>query len=200
MEFSQATASFKKSLLAAHKYNIAVIYKPGSQMYVVDHLSRAYLEDQGKRGDKFQVFALELEQINPLDHIKLNGDELAIIQKATEQDPVKQAMKSVILLDGQRSVTLFPSSSETTGTSRKIWHYTMDYSSKAVISYFQSQWGTESSTINTPAINVLSPAYVRKAPDRVYWPAMNTDIKEVVTQCEVHAEFEARNPSLPMQT
>ena len=36
-------------------------------------------EDQGEHGDEFQVFALELEQINPLaDHIMLNDDELAI--------------------------------------------------------------------------------------------------------------------------
>lgn len=50
-------------------------------------------EDQAEHGDEFQVFALELEQVNPLDHIVLNDDELAIIQKATEQDPVIQAFE-----------------------------------------------------------------------------------------------------------
>lgn len=50
-------------------------------------------EDQGEHGDEFQVFALEHEQINPLDHIMLNDDELAISQKAAEQDPVIQAFE-----------------------------------------------------------------------------------------------------------
>ena len=39
-------------------------------MYVADHLSRAYLADQGEPGDEFQVFALELEGINPLEKCK----------------------------------------------------------------------------------------------------------------------------------
>ena len=62
-------AIFKKSLLAApgrlqrmilrlQKYNINVIYKPGSQMYVADHLSRAYLEDQGEPDDDFKCLLL----------------------------------------------------------------------------------------------------------------------------------------------
>jgi len=70
---------FKKSLLAAPSrlqrmllrlqwYNLDVQYKPGFQMYVADHLSRAYLKDQGDQShDEFQVLALELEEINPLD-------------------------------------------------------------------------------------------------------------------------------------
>jgi len=50
-------------LLRLQRYNLNVKYKPGSQMYVADHLSRAYLrqaEDSPK--DEFQVFALELEE------------------------------------------------------------------------------------------------------------------------------------------
>ena len=81
---------FKKSLLAApsrlqrmilqlQKYNIEVTYKPGAQMYVADHLSRAQLPEEHKTCDEFQVFALELEQINPLNHIKLNDDKLAVL-------------------------------------------------------------------------------------------------------------------------
>ena len=62
---------FKKSLLSAlgrlqHilrlKYNINVVYKPGSQMYVAD---------QGEPSDELQVFALELEEINLLNNLRL---------------------------------------------------------------------------------------------------------------------------------
>ena len=52
-------------------------------MYVADHLSRAYLADQGEPSGEFQVFALELEEINLL----------AQLQKATEQDPIMQSLK-----------------------------------------------------------------------------------------------------------
>ena len=76
VESSKAPSIFKKSLLAAQKYNINAIYKRGSQMCVA---LMSLPEDQGEHGDEFQVFALELEQINPLaDHIMLNDGELAI--------------------------------------------------------------------------------------------------------------------------
>ena len=41
---------------------------------------------------------------------------------------------------------------------------------------------------------------MRKARDHVYWPAMNSDIKEAVTKCQVCAEFQASNPQQPLQT
>ena len=43
-------------------------------------------------------------------------------------------------------------------------------------------------------------ACLRKARDRVYWPAMNSDIKEAVAKCEVCAEYQANNPQQPLQT
>lgn len=36
-------------------------YKPGPQMYITDHLSRASMKDTGTPDKEFQVFALELE-------------------------------------------------------------------------------------------------------------------------------------------
>ena len=64
---------FQKSVLAApcrlqllhlQCYNLEVNYKPRTQMYIVDHLSRAFLPDQGEQDEEFQVFALEVELLN----------------------------------------------------------------------------------------------------------------------------------------
>ena len=57
-------AIFKKSVLAApcrlqrmllrlQRFNLDVTYKPGSQMYIADHLSRAYLASQGEEDKEF---------------------------------------------------------------------------------------------------------------------------------------------------
>ena len=86
-------------LLRLQHYNLNIKYKPGSQMYVADHLSRVYLrqtEDLPK--DEFQVFVLELEEINPLDTVKITSERLYQLQKGTEQDPVMQALKNTILI------------------------------------------------------------------------------------------------------
>ena len=125
---------FKKSLLAApsrlqrmllrlQRYNLDVQYKPGSQMYVADHLSRAYLKDQGDQShDEFQVFAIELEEINPLDTVKITSERLAQLQKATEQDPVMQTLKSTILVG-------WPDTREQVPISiREYWNFREDLS------------------------------------------------------------------------
>ena len=43
-------------------------------------------------------------------------------------------------------------------------------------------------------------ACLRKARDRIYWPNMNTHIKEAVAKCEVCTEYQTANPQQPMQT
>ena len=59
----------QRMLLRLQRYNLDVTYKPGSQMYIADHLSRAYLATQGEEDKEFQVFALEVETLNPLDSV-----------------------------------------------------------------------------------------------------------------------------------
>ena len=58
-------------------YRECCYYKPGPQMYVADHLSRAYLrQTEHPPKDEFQVFALELEEVNPLDTLKITSERL----------------------------------------------------------------------------------------------------------------------------
>ena len=41
---------------------------------------------------------------------------------------------------------------------------------------------------------------LRKARDRVFWPAMQHDVMNAVLTCQVCAEFQPNNPSMPMQS
>ena len=50
-------------------------------MFVADHLSRAFLKDTGPGDEEFQVFALELEAMNPFDTIKISSERLPQLQK-----------------------------------------------------------------------------------------------------------------------
>ena len=101
-------------------------------MYVADHLSRAYLKNQDDQPhDEFQVFALELEEINPLDTVKITSERLAQLQKATEHDPVMQTSRAPYSWDGLTQENKFLYPSESTGISEKISHCTMAYSLKA---------------------------------------------------------------------
>ena len=169
-------------------------------MYVADHLSRAYLsqtEDPPK--DEFQVFALELEEINPLDTVKITSERLSQLQKATEQDPVMQALKSTVLIgwpDTKEQVPL---------TVRDYWNFREELTLHNGV-LFKNQRIIIPHSLRSEMLARLHSSHLgieaclRKARDRIYWPDMTTHIKEAVAKCEVCAEYQTANPQQPMQT
>ena len=92
-----APCRLQRMLLRLQRYNIAVQYKPGPQMYVAAHLSRASLVSSEKSQDNFQVFAMELESMNPLASVKVSPERLTQIQTSTAHDPVLQVLKTTVL-------------------------------------------------------------------------------------------------------
>ena len=67
-------------------------------MVMADHLSRAFVKGTSPEDKQFQVFTLELEAMNPFDIIKISSERLPQLQKATEQDCIKQTLKTTILI------------------------------------------------------------------------------------------------------
>ena len=53
----------QRMLLRLQRFNIDVNYKPGTQMFIADHLSRSSLKATDNTQDSFQVFGLELESL-----------------------------------------------------------------------------------------------------------------------------------------
>ena len=99
---------FRKSLLAApcrlqrmllrlQRYNLAVSYKPGSQMVLADHLSRAAQYETTVPKGSFQVFSVELEKTNPMQALKVSPERLEKLQRCTGQDESLQTLKTTIL-------------------------------------------------------------------------------------------------------
>ena len=99
---------FKKSLLSApcrlqrmllrlQRFNLSVSYKPGSQMFLADHLSRAAQRETLRSEEPFQVFSLELETLDPLVALKITPERLEQLQRSTGQDDTLQILKTTIL-------------------------------------------------------------------------------------------------------
>ena len=83
-----APCRLQRMLLRRQHFNLDFNCKPGTQMFIVEHLSRASLKVTEKTQDNFQVFALELEILNPFDSIKVtpNHERLTQLPKAKAQD------------------------------------------------------------------------------------------------------------------
>ena len=120
-----APCRLQRMMLRLQRFNLDVKYKPGAQMYVADHLSRASLADNEEMADSFQVFALEVETLTPFDSIKVAPERLSQLQKCTAQDLVLETLKTTVLTGGQRKEMSVPCKSVTTGIIEKRFHSTM---------------------------------------------------------------------------
>ena len=195
-----APSRLQRMLLRLQHYNLNIKYKPGSQMYVADHLSRVYLrqtEDLPK--DEFQVFALELEEINPLDTVKITSERLSQLQKGTEQDPVMQALKNTILIGWPDTKEQVPQ------IVRDYWNFRKELTLHYGV-LFKNQRIIIPHSLRSEMLARLHSSHLgietclRKARDRIYWPNMTTHIKETVVKSEVCAEYQTANQQQPMQT
>ena len=92
-----APCRLRRMLLRLQRFNLDVNYKPGTQMFIADHLSRASLKATDNTQDNFQVFVLELESLNPFDSIKVAPERLTQLQKATAQDLALETLKTTVV-------------------------------------------------------------------------------------------------------
>ena len=92
-----APCRLQRMMLRLQRFNLEVKYKPGTKMYVADHLSRASLATKKEMTDNVQVFALELETITLFDSIKVAPERLNQLQKCTSQDLVLETLKTTVL-------------------------------------------------------------------------------------------------------
>ena len=73
-------------LLKAQRYDIEIVYQPGTQMYLADTLSRAFLNSsENSQGEFERVNAVKFLTIpeNRLEHIKRSTDEDEVLQQRT---------------------------------------------------------------------------------------------------------------------
>ena len=84
-------------LLRLQHFNLDVNYKPSTQMFTADHLSRASLKATEKTQDNFQVFSLELETLNPFNSFKVTPERFTQLQEATAQDLALETLKTTVV-------------------------------------------------------------------------------------------------------
>ena len=98
-----APKRLQRMLLRLQRYNVNVTYLPGSQMYIADMLSRAYVQvgrTQCKRTPEYQIFHLKQEQplfeeivsINQVDYMHLSEGTHQQIKQCTLADATLSLM------------------------------------------------------------------------------------------------------------
>ena len=103
-----APKRLQRMLLRLQKFNLHVRYLPGSQMYIADMLSRAYLRVDHSKDEnipEYQIFQLSQEQqlfqeiadINQVDYMRLSEGTHQQIKQCTVADAALQSLMNTIM-------------------------------------------------------------------------------------------------------
>ena len=148
-------------------------------MFVADHLSRAFLRDTVPEDEEFQFFVLELKAKNPFDTIKIYSERLPQLQKATEQDPVMQTLKTTMLIGWSERREDVPVQ------IREYCNYREELTLHSGILFENQQVIIPNAlrpelTTRAHSCHQGIEACIQRAKDVVFWPSMTKDIKEAV--------------------
>jgi len=116
-----APKRLQRMLLRLQRYDLHVVYKKGTEMYLADTLSRAYLEkaERNNVNDGSEVLAVddfrskteqEAEHIDMIKFLPLRDPTIQDIKNHTEADPDLQALAALIMAreKGENTTTTAP--------------------------------------------------------------------------------------------
>jgi hypothetical protein len=175
-------------LLRAAAYDLEVKYLPGKQMHLADMLSRASVQSAVEENGH-----LEFATVNAIEYLTLPEQRLQEIIKYTREDEALQKLKDVILTGWPKSKSnlhpfaapYFDFRDELTVADGLIFRgerlvvpKKLRHSIKSDIHIGHS--GVESS--------------LRRAREYVYWPGMNSEIKQMIQMCETCRSYDMAQP------
>ncbi|GAA6096806.1 uncharacterized protein K02A2.6-like, partial [Tachysurus ichikawai] len=190
-----APKRLQSMLMTLQNYSLKVVYKPGPKMFISDMLSRAAADCTGK-GAIFQRHAIchlqkeqgEVQLINQAEYLNVTDQRLRTIREHTERDEALQALKTVVLAG-------WPDEKErTTHIIREYWPYRDEISAQDGILY-RGQKVIIPKSLRPEMLKRIHSSHIggdacyRQARDTLYWPSMQAEIKDFVSNCSTCNEF-----------
>ena len=180
---NDAPKRLQRMLLQLQKYNLQWKYKKGTSMFLADTLSRAHLPE---------VCACDLElatNLEGIDHmapmlLAVSKDRLIQIKHASTDDPTLQVLRETIQQGWPESKTEVPPA---------VQAY-FDFRDELTI---QDQLVFKGPRIIIPgalrremmsmvhASHIGIEGCIQRAWDSLYWPRMNSDLKEYIGKCDI---------------
>jgi transposase InsO family protein len=193
-------------ILRLQRYNIRLVYRKSTQMHVADFLSRIKIKGDPKTEEELEVYSItedevlsSIEEAKPLDGARMRDTTIEELKKATREDVVMTNLYNVIK-DGWPEHT-----NKVPDTLKTYWKYRDELTthqglilkgSRVVVPLelrkemlkrlHRSHQGIENTT--------------KLARDTVFWPNMNTQIKETVQSCEICTKYSRSQQNPPMLT
>lgn len=192
-------ARLQRMLLRLQRYTLLVEYKPGSQMYIPDTLSRA-CQAQGRTGTDSELERdLELQVCSVVLSSKISDAKLLEIQQCTANDTELQSLCSVISEGWPEKFKCVPPE------LRHFWTYREDLSCAYGL-VLKGNAIVIPKCLRQYILGCIHAAHqgtekcIQRARGTVFWPGLTSDIVSFVGNCEVCSTFQnskRRQPLLP---
>ena len=182
----------QRLLLRLQQYDVDLKYKPGSEMYLADTLSRACLKNttQSKAEE-------ETESIHATDFLPISEPQLKEIQVETAQDDTLQQLKKTI-------ISGWPESKKDVPACLHPYFLVRDELSAQDGLIFKGQRCVVPFSLRTRIKEKLHGAHtgiqscLRRAKETVYWPGMNSDLTNYISKCDICSSYQSSQAKEPL--
>ena len=203
-----APKRLQRMILKLQKYNLVLKYCPGSQMYIADMLSRAYLKNQQfKEITLYQLFQLQQEEATLADIETINFAEYLRVSEATQQKIKKHTQSDAALQILLATVLAgWPQKREDVSPSiRLYWGFRDEITAQNGILYKGSRVIIPLSLRKqmlgrTHSSHQGADSCIQRAKDVIFWPGMQSDIKEMVSHCDICSNHVCNQQKEPLMT
>ena len=170
--------------LKIQKFDINIVYNPGSQMYLADTLSWVYLPSSKNTQGDFEI-------INVLKILPVSEEKHDEILGHTSKDEVLQLLKEVIL-------TGWPADKKSVPAVLNSYYSYWDELSMYTGLTFRGERLVIPHSLRYQTIKQLHSSHfgingcLRRTRECLFWPSMSAEIKEYITQCEICSQYSAK--------
>lgn len=173
-------------MLRLQNYDYEVQYEHGENLHLAGTLSRAYLLTTA------HPTGAEFEHINTTAFLPVSTSRLQEIQQATESDKALRILKNIILCGWPEHRSQVP--------SQITPHFSMR--DELIIQdgvIFRGQRIVVPVSLRRDmkqklhASHLSAESCLRQAHKTIFWPSMNTEVKELIASCETCRKYETSN-------
>ena len=189
------------TVLRPQRYNLKVVYTKGSELYIADTVSRASLPSSDHAQQPHNEYIFSIGHVAAIDESEwipnVSWQRLTQIQDLTNNDETQQTLKTTILIG-------WPETREQVPVAIRPYWNARDgltvqdgiiYRSNSVV--IPKQLRPEMLTrIHSSHLGIE--ACLRKARDSLYWPNMNDEIKDYISQCSTCSEMQRNQQKEPL--
>ena len=200
-----APKRLQRMLLRTQKFDYEVAYKPGSQMFLADTLSRAVgkLQKSGKTPKQEQIYQTEVEKeieyVDMAAHISVSEDRLHEFREVTRVDTELTQLMKIIQSGWPEDRKQVPPSAQ------PYFPFREELSVQNGLC-FKAERIIIPHALREKVLGLLHQAHtgiqgcMRRAREVVYWPGLNSDVERLVTSCETCQMFQRNQPKEHMIT